>query len=95
MPTPGNTSFLVMEDQYGTYTSRFAALEEQLQDQMAQWTSDRFVELKDDVQKDRNQIRQQVHTDCQSTHVGLIDAYRSSIDEFKVKFLPKMTEQIK
>ncbi len=27
MPTQANTSFLVMEDQYGTYTSRFAALE--------------------------------------------------------------------
>jgi hypothetical protein len=84
-----------MEDQFGTYTSRFAALEEQLQDQMAQWTSDHLAGLKNNVKTDGNQIRQRVHTDCQSTIVGLTDANRSSIDAFKVKFLCKMTEQIK
>jgi hypothetical protein len=86
---------LVMEDQYGTYTSRFAALEEQLQDRMAQWTSDHLAELKDDVKKYGNQIRQQVHTACQSPIVGLTDANRSSIDALKVKFLHKMAGQIK
>ncbi len=77
------------------YTSRSAALEEQLQDQMEQRNSDNLAELKDDVKNDGNQIHQRLHTDCQSTIVGLTNVNRSSIDAFKFKFFRKMTEQIK
>ena len=57
---------LVLEDQYGTYALRLAALDNQLQDWMARWAADHLTNLMDDVKRDGNHLRQQVHSDCTS-----------------------------
>jgi hypothetical protein len=85
---------LVLEDQYGTYALRLAALDNQLQDRMARWAADHLAKLTDNVKRDGNNLCQQVHSDCTSTIADLTAANRSSINALQVNFLCKMTDQI-
>jgi hypothetical protein len=61
---------------------------------MAHWAADHLTKLTDNVKRDDNHLRQQVHSDCTSTIGDLTAANRSSIDALQVNFLREMTDQI-
>ena len=63
---------------------------------MAHWATDHLAKLTDNVKRDDNHLRQQVHSDCTSTSTigDLTAANRSSINALQVNFLREMTDQI-
>ena len=92
LSTPAGT--LVLEDQYGTYALRFADLENQLQHRMARWAADHLAQLTDNVKRNGNHLRQQVHSDCTSTIADLTATNRSLIEALQFNFLYEMADQI-
>jgi hypothetical protein len=61
---------------------------------MARWAADLLPQLTDNVKRDGNHLRQQVHSDCTLTIEDLTATNRSLIEALQVNFLCKMTDQI-